>query len=48
MKMVGEEFLDRLDYYKSCWLPARAIVEEAVKERHKVKELCEVLILLLL
>ncbi|MED6235373.1 UPF0160 protein myg1, mitochondrial [Ataeniobius toweri] len=35
LKMVGEEFLDRLDFYKSSWLPARAVVEQAVKERHK-------------
>ncbi|KAM9859876.1 MYG1 exonuclease [Aulostomus maculatus] len=34
--MVGEEFLDRLDFYKSSWFPARAIVEKAVNERHKV------------
>ncbi|KAF7664598.1 hypothetical protein LDENG_00169410 [Lucifuga dentata] len=36
MAMVGEEFLDRLDYYRSSWLPARVIVEEAVQNRHKV------------
>ncbi|XP_072308149.1 MYG1 exonuclease [Eucyclogobius newberryi] len=36
MALVGEEFLDRLDFYKSSWLPARAVVEEAVKNRHKV------------
>lgn len=37
MKMVGEEFLDRLDYYQSSWLPARVVVEEAVKERRQVQ-----------
>lgn len=36
--MVGEEFLDRLEFYKSSWLPARAVVEEAVKARHKVQD----------
>ncbi|KAM8916421.1 MYG1 exonuclease [Spinachia spinachia] len=36
LKMVGEEFLDRLEYYRSAWLPARALVEEAVKGRHQV------------
>ncbi|XP_035858205.1 UPF0160 protein MYG1, mitochondrial [Sander lucioperca] len=36
LKMVGEEFLDRLEYYQSSWLPARAVVEEAVKGRHQV------------
>ncbi|TNN82205.1 UPF0160 protein MYG1, mitochondrial [Liparis tanakae] len=35
MKLVGEEFLDRLEYYQSAWLPARAVVEEAVKGRHQ-------------
>lgn len=36
MQMVGEEFLDRLEFYQSSWLPARAVVEEAVKKRHQV------------
>lgn len=38
MQMVGEEFLDRLDFYQSSWLPARAVVEEAVKKRHEVND----------
>lgn len=38
MKMVGEEFLDRLEYYQSAWLPARAVVEEAVNKRHEVQD----------
>lgn len=36
MQMVGEEFLDRLEFYQSSWLPARAVVEEAVKKRLRV------------
>uniref|UniRef100_A0A3Q3JHU2 Uncharacterized protein n=1 Tax=Monopterus albus TaxID=43700 RepID=A0A3Q3JHU2_MONAL len=36
MKMVGEEFLDRLDFYQSSWLPARVVVEKAIKERYQV------------
>ncbi|XP_051931619.1 UPF0160 protein MYG1, mitochondrial [Hippocampus zosterae] len=36
LALVGNEFLDRLDFYKSSWLPARQVVEEAVKERYKV------------
>nr|XP_046239229.1 UPF0160 protein MYG1, mitochondrial [Scatophagus argus] len=36
MKMVGQEFLDRLEFCQSSWLPARAVVEEAVKGRHQV------------
>lgn len=36
MAMVGAEFLDRLDYYKHVWLPARAVVETAVQMRTQV------------
>lgn len=36
LQMVEEEFLDRLEFYQSSWLPARAVVEEAVKKRHQV------------
>lgn len=34
--LVGAEFLDRLDYYQNAWLPARVVVEEAVKARYQV------------
>ncbi|KAJ0023946.1 hypothetical protein NQD34_003845 [Periophthalmus magnuspinnatus] len=44
LAMVGEEFLDRLDFYKSSWLPARAVVEEAVLNRHKVDPSGEIII----
>ncbi|XP_043979010.1 UPF0160 protein MYG1, mitochondrial [Gambusia affinis] len=44
LKMVGEEFLDRLDFYKSSWLPARAVVEQAFKERLQVDPSGEVLL----
>ena len=36
MKMVGAEFLDKVLYYKKSWLPARELVEEAVKGRKEV------------
>ena len=36
MKMVGEEFLDRVTYYKRAWLPARELVEKAVNNRKQV------------
>ncbi|XP_028303019.1 MYG1 exonuclease [Gouania willdenowi] len=36
LKMVGDEFLERLDFYKSAWLPARTVVEEAIRQRHQV------------
>ncbi|XP_037304039.2 UPF0160 protein MYG1, mitochondrial [Pungitius pungitius] len=44
LKMVGEEFLERLEYYRSAWLPARAVVEEAVKGRHQVDPSGEVVL----
>nr|XP_057911704.1 UPF0160 protein MYG1, mitochondrial [Doryrhamphus excisus] len=44
MAMVGEEFLDRLDFYKSSWLPARQVVEDAVNQRHKVDPSGQVLL----
>lgn len=36
LELVGGEFLDRLDYYHRAWLPARALVEEAVRRRFEV------------
>ena len=36
MKMVGAEFLDRVDYYSTSWWPARTLVEEALEKRHEV------------
>ncbi|XP_074386804.1 MYG1 exonuclease isoform X2 [Zonotrichia albicollis] len=33
MELVGTEFLQRLDFYHRAWLPARALVEEAVRCR---------------
>uniref|UniRef100_A0A3Q4B731 Uncharacterized protein n=1 Tax=Mola mola TaxID=94237 RepID=A0A3Q4B731_MOLML len=44
MQMVGKEFLDRLDFYQSSWLPARVVVEEAVKMRHQVDPSGELLL----
>lgn len=36
MQMVGAEFMDRINYYKATWLPARQVVEEALKGRFDV------------
>ncbi|XP_069509426.1 MYG1 exonuclease isoform X2 [Ambystoma mexicanum] len=33
MELVGTEFQDRLQFYRDSWLPARALVEEAIRER---------------
>ncbi|CAL1546705.1 unnamed protein product [Lymnaea stagnalis] len=35
MKLVGEEFSEKISFYQSAWLPARIIVAQAVKNRHK-------------
>ncbi|KAK3749851.1 hypothetical protein RRG08_066166 [Elysia crispata] len=36
MQMVGAEFTDRVEYYKLTWLPARQVVEKAIKGRHEI------------
>jgi len=36
MAMVGAEILDRVDFYKTSWLPARAVVMKAVKSRNEI------------
>lgn len=36
MELVQEEFLQRLDFYQHSWLPARALVEEALAQRFQV------------
>ncbi|KAG3291849.1 MYG1 exonuclease isoform X2 [Ictidomys tridecemlineatus] len=36
MDLVREEFLQRLDFYQHSWLPARALVEEALARRFQV------------
>jgi len=35
MEICGEEFADRLNYFKDSWLPARKLVEEAIKVSKK-------------
>uniref|UniRef100_K1PVU6 UPF0160 protein MYG1, mitochondrial n=1 Tax=Magallana gigas TaxID=29159 RepID=K1PVU6_MAGGI len=44
MKMVGAEFLDKVLYYKKSWLPARELVEEAVKGRTEVDPSGEIVV----
>lgn len=34
--MVGAEFLDRVNFYKATWLPARDIVLRALNARTEV------------
>ena len=42
-KMVGDEFLDRVKYFALSWLPAKKIVEEAIKKRFDVHESGEII-----
>lgn len=44
MKVVGEHFDDRLNYFISSWIPARSIVESAFNERFKAHESGEILV----
>ncbi|CAE1303947.1 UPF0160 protein,UPF0160 protein MYG1, mitochondrial,UPF0160 protein C694.04c,UPF0160 protein C27H6.8,UPF0160 protein YER156C [Acanthosepion pharaonis] len=43
MKLVGDEFVDRILFYKKSWLPAREIVLKALEGREKVDESNEIL-----
>lgn len=36
MKLVGEEFSDRLRYYHESWLPVRDLVKKAIDKRLEV------------
>jgi len=36
MEMVGKEFESRVQEYANVWLPARCIVEDALKQRFDV------------
>ncbi|KAM4701354.1 MYG1 exonuclease [Discoglossus pictus] len=45
MELVGSEFVSRLDFYHRSWLPARALVENAIQERYQVDDSGEVIIL---
>jgi len=36
MNLVGEEFLDRICFYRDSWLPARSLVKEAICKRKEV------------
>jgi uncharacterized UPF0160 family protein len=40
---VGKEFQDKILNYATSWLPARSIVEEAIKDRFKVHESGEII-----
>lgn len=37
MKLVGEEFEDRVSYFYNSWLPAREFVKKAIENRKEVR-----------
>ncbi|VDK22090.1 unnamed protein product, partial [Anisakis simplex] len=45
MKLVGQEFLERLGYLHKSWLPARDIVAEGVKNRFDIDPSGQILVL---
>ncbi|XP_063300892.1 MYG1 exonuclease [Pelobates fuscus] len=45
MELTGIEFVSRLDFYHRSWLPARALVEEAIRTRFQVDNSGEVIVL---
>lgn len=44
MVICGEEFTDRLEYFKDSWLPARKLVEDAIKKRKTVHPSGEIVV----
>ena len=38
MDLTGGEFLESVEYFAKCWLPAREIVRKALKQRHEVRQ----------
>jgi len=45
MEVVGSEFVSKVNYYGKTWLPAREIVEVAVKGRYQTSETGEIFLL---
>jgi len=45
MQLVGGEFLDKLNYYHSVWLPARTIVQSSIADRFNVDPSGEIVVL---
>uniref|UniRef100_A0A4W3JBW5 Myg1 exonuclease n=1 Tax=Callorhinchus milii TaxID=7868 RepID=A0A4W3JBW5_CALMI len=45
MELVGTEFLDRLQFFHKSWLPARTLVEEAIRKRYEEDPSGEILVM---
>ncbi|XP_031574301.1 UPF0160 protein MYG1, mitochondrial-like [Actinia tenebrosa] len=43
LEMVEREFLNKVLFYKDSWLPARSLVEKAIKQRYEVDSSGEVI-----
>ena len=39
MDLIGQEFLDRFQFYVRVWWPARALLEKAIAQRFDVKSI---------
>jgi len=44
MDLVGNEFMDKLNYFSKSWLPAKACVDSSITNRLKVHESGEIII----
>jgi len=44
MELVKSEFLERVFYFKDSWLPARSLVEDAVKKRFEIDARGEIVV----
>ncbi|XP_049273553.1 uncharacterized protein LOC119399267 [Rhipicephalus sanguineus] len=45
MKLTGEEFLERVRFYATAWLPARELVLNALQQRQKVGDAGSIMIM---
>ncbi|XP_052067437.1 MYG1 exonuclease-like isoform X1 [Mytilus californianus] len=45
MRVVGDEFMDRVMYYKKAWLPARQLVVDAIEKRKETDPSGEIMVL---
>ncbi|GAM20520.1 hypothetical protein SAMD00019534_036950 [Acytostelium subglobosum LB1] len=45
MQLMGETFLDKVDYFGNSWLPARSIVERALLTRREVHPSGQIIVL---
>uniref|UniRef100_UPI00398E3E7B MYG1 exonuclease n=1 Tax=Pristiophorus japonicus TaxID=55135 RepID=UPI00398E3E7B len=45
LKLVGTEFMDRMEFYHNAWLPARTLVEDAIRGRFEEDPSGEIVVL---